>query len=91
MQLVGKFNFLKIEKGQTKPKDGEPCKNYLIVSLLDDNKNSCRFFVFNNELFTKLINSSFNCYQEVIATLDVSYFKENWNVQLQDLVISNGK
>lgn len=87
MQLLGEFTFLKMEKGKSKDE-----KEYLIVSLLDDDMNSCKFFVFSNEqnknLIKKLIEKTPNTYQKINCVISASYYKENWNLNLLDCDVS---
>lgn len=89
MKLLGEFTFLKLEKGQTK----EDKKDYLIVSLLDDEMNSCRFFIFVNKqnevLVKKLLEKTPNTYQKMNCVLSVSYYKDNWSVNLLDCDVMN--
>lgn len=90
MKLVGEFSFLKLEKGKTKDE-----KDYLVISLLDDEMNSCKFFIFNNKdnevLIEKLIKKTPNLYQKIDCVLNVSHYQDKWNVNLIDCdVVSNG-
>ena len=85
MQLVGKFTFLKMEKSHTKPNNNGEVKDFLLVSLLDDQQNLCRFFIFNQGFMQKLQLSNFKLYQELVGSLDVTFYKDNWNVSLKEL------
>lgn len=84
MKLLGEFTFVKIEKGQTK----DDKKDFLVVSLLDEELNSCRFFVFNETLMKKLLTKTPDIYKKLSAVLEVSYYKDNWNVNLADIDVN---
>ena len=83
MKLLGEFTFLKMEQAKTKDS-----KTFLTIHLLDENLNSCKFFVFNSDFQNKLISMKLDSYKKIKACLDVSYFKDSWNVSLVD--VANG-
>lgn len=80
MKLLGEFTFLKMEQGKTKDS-----KIFYTVHLLDENLNACKFFIFNSDFQRKLSQMKLDSYKKVKACLDVSYFKDTWNVSLADV------
>lgn len=84
MKLLGEFTFLKMERGQTK----ENKKDFLIVNLLDEDLNSCRFFVFDEIVMKKLLNKTPSSYKKLNCCIDVSFYKDNWNVALADVDVN---
>ncbi len=89
MKLLGEFVFLKLEKSKTKDEE----KDYLLLTLLDDDLNCNKFFIFvnkqNEALVKKLLEKTPDTYQKMNCVLSVSYYKENWSVNLLDCDVMN--
>ena len=81
MNLVGKFSFVKIEKGKAK----ETGKDFLFISLLDENKNMVRLFVSDTNFINYIINLKLDFNENVVCILDVFYYSDNWRVSLKDI------
>lgn len=83
MKLEQSFKFLKAEL-MKKKKTEENQKEivFLILHLLDEENNPCRFFVFKEELVNKIVNCNFLGLQDVICTLELKFTNNNWSVNL---------
>lgn len=80
MKFQSNFTYLKTE--QMKTKEGE--KNFLVLHLLDDQNNPCRFFIFDSNLMNKIINSNMSGLQDVLVTFTLNYTDKGWNVKIED-------
>lgn len=87
MKFVTSCLFLKMELKKSKDN-----KEYGIVSLLDDDQNSYKFFVFD-ELKNKFVSSNFQFAQKLDCAFQLSQYNNNWQVNLLDFkrVDNNGK
>lgn len=85
MKFEQNFKFLKAElMKKKKTEENQKETQFLLLNLLDDNNNPCRFFVFNADLINKILNSNFLGLQDVICTIEVK-FNNNWSVNLLDI------
>lgn len=84
MRLLGNFSFVKSELGRSKDN-----KDFLVVSLLDENRDSCRFFVYDKDLIDYIRNANLDFNESVLCCLDVSYFSDSWRVNLKELTKDN--
>lgn len=85
MKIEQNFKFLKVElMKKKKTEENQKETQFLILNLLDEDNNPCRFFVFNTDLISKITKSSFLGLQDVICTLEIK-FNNNWSVNLLDI------
>ena len=59
--------------------------DFLVLNLLDCDNNPCRFFVFNEDLYKKIIQSSYLGLQDVVIAFEVIFVNNNWNVRILDI------
>lgn len=84
MKFVEKCRFLKLEIAKTK-KDN---KEYGIISLLDEDNNSHRFFVFD-ELKNKFLGAGFKEFEQFEVLFEVYENNQAWNIRLLDFNRNN--
>lgn len=81
MQVVGNFIFVKFEKGISK----ESKNPFLVVHLLDNNKDTIRLFVSDDKLISRLSSLDLNIFENVVCSLDIRYYNDKWSVILSDI------
>lgn len=85
MKIEQNFKFLKAElMKRKKTEENQKESEFLVLNLLDEENNPCRFFVFNKDLINKIVNSNFLGLQDVICTLELK-FNNNWSVNLVNI------
>ena len=92
MTGVYKFTFLKAEKSHTKPNENGEVNDFLVVSLLDDELEQCKFMVFDEKVIQKITSSNFRIFQELLGSIHQKYYNNVWNIRLLELYADgNGK
>lgn len=85
MKIEQSFKFLKAElMKRKKTEENQKETEFLVLNLLDEDNNPCRFFIFNADLINKIVKSNFLGLQDVICTLELK-FNNNWSVNLLDI------
>lgn len=90
MKFVSQCKFLKVELLKSKDKT----KEYMLIALLDDEMNSHKFFVFNEDLKKKIVELGLKELDLIDCAFEVQENQDNgWRVNLLDLkrVVVNGK
>lgn len=81
MKYQDNFKFLKAE--QMKRKDNG--NSFLVLHLLDNENNPCRFFIFNADLMNKIVNSQLQGLQEITIAFTLAYGDKGWTVRVDDI------
>ena len=65
-------------------------KIYLIINVLDDDMESCRFFVFKEDLVNEIIQNAnkIKAMQKVLIDINLIYNGKNWNCYLDNILFS---
>lgn len=86
MKLEKEFTLLKIESKERKTKEGETSV-YLIISVLDEELNPCKFFVFNKKVIDEIFEDvqKSKAMSKVLITLNFSYDKV-WNCNVEKVL-----
>ena len=87
MEFKSNFKFLNLQVMQRKNANELPEdeKNYLIINLLDNGNNPCRFFIFNKDLMKKILSTSYLGLQELEIAFELNYSKDAWHVKVVDI------
>ncbi len=87
MEYQEEFKFLNVQVVRRKNADElkEEDRNFLIINLLDNKNNPCRFFIFDKNVMEKVLSSSYVGLQVLYITFDVVYNNQNWAVKLVDV------
>lgn len=83
MKYCEKFKFLNMQLNKRKNDDQ---KYYLVVNLLDNENNPCKFFCFNDSAISTITSRTINGLQDVTVDFDLTYSQNSWNVRLNDLI-----
>lgn len=78
MRFISRCRFLKAELNKSKEN-----KEYCVVSLLDDENNSHKFFIFE-DLKNKVLSEKLNEFEFLDCAFEASIYNNNWNVKLID-------
>lgn len=85
MKYQENFKFLKADlMKRKKTEENKTESEFMVLHLLDNENNPCRFFVFNKETIEKVKNYGFVGLQDVIISFEL-IFNNNWNVKLIDI------
>lgn len=86
MEYQDNFKFLNVQL--MKRKKTEENKNeseFLIINLLDCENNPCRFFVFNKDLYKKIIENRYVGLQDILISFELVFVNNNWSVRILDI------
>lgn len=90
MVLEGEFKFLKLEQKERKESEKLSAENkhYYILNLLDEDNTPVKFYSFNYEVSSKLIDLSkrISSLQDLLVKFSLEFSNNNWNVRLIDVV-----
>lgn len=79
-----KQDFIYLKKELRKMKKDEEERVYMILHMLDTDKNAVKFFIFNQDLITKIDNLDVADMQ--VLTLDLSLvFNQTWRLNVVDV------
>ena len=81
MKLKEDFMFLKSEEKIMKSDKGN---KYLIVDMLDKDRNACKFFIFNPIVQDKFRELNLSDMQLLTLELDL-VFNQNWRLNVVDV------
>ena len=89
MQIEKEFTLLHITKKNRTTKDNKN-QDYLIIDVLDEELNPCKFFVFNEEIVNQILNDSANAkaLQKVLIKCDFTYNGSLWNCNLIEMLFT---
>lgn len=86
MKYQDNFKFLNVQlMKRKKTEENKNVSDFLVLNLLDCDNNPCRFFVFNEDLYKKIIQSSYLGLQDVVIAFEVIFVNNNWNVRILDI------
>ena len=87
MKYTENFKFLNIQvvKKRNASELEENERNFLIINLLDENMNPCKFLVFDKEIIVKALNSHYLGLQDLEISFELLFSNDNWHVKLIDI------
>lgn len=92
MLLEGEFKFLKLEQKERKESEKlkDENKHYYILNLLDEENNPVKFYSFNYETSSKLIEicKDVKSLQDLLVKFSLDFSNNNWNVRLIDVSVT---
>lgn len=89
MKIEKEFTLLKIESKE-RTDDDENKRTYLIINVLDEDMETCKFFVFKDDLVNEIIKNAngVKAMQKVLIDLNLVYNGRLWNCNLEDILFS---
>ena len=89
MKIEKEFTLLKIESKERTDDDGN-ITAYLIINLLDEDMETCKFFVFKDDLVNEIIKNAngVKAMQKVLIDMNLIYNGRLWNCNLEDILFS---
>lgn len=85
MKYQDNFKFLKAEvMKRRKTEENKTESEFLVLHLLDNENNPCRFFVFSKDLIEKIKSNNYVGLQEVTILFELT-FGQAWNVRFLDI------
>lgn len=75
-----KYNSMKRKITETNKKESE----FIVLHLLDDENNPCRFFVFDEKVIDKIKSRNFVGLEDILVLFELT-FSQNWTVRLLDI------
>lgn len=86
MKCQDNFKFLNVQlMKRKKTEENKSGSEFLIINLLDNENNPCRFFVFNEDLFKKVIQNQYVGLQDILVTFELVFVNNNWSVRVLDI------
>lgn len=86
MRYQENFKFLNIElMKRKKTEENKKESEFLILNLLDNENNPCRFFVFNEDLVKKVLQNQYVGLQDILVDFALVFNNNNWTVRLLDV------
>lgn len=89
MKIEKEFTLLKIESKE-RTDDDENKRTYLIINVLDEDMEICKFFVFKDDLVNEIIKNTngVKAMQKVLIDMNLVYNGRLWNCNLEDILFS---
>lgn len=89
MKIEKEFTLLKIESKE-RTDDDENKRTYLIINVLDEDMETCKFFVFKDDLVNEIIKNAnaVKAMQKVLIDMNLVYNGRLWNCNLEDILFS---
>lgn len=89
MKIEKEFTLLKIESKE-RTDDDENKRTYLIINVLDEDMETCKFFVFKDDLVNEIIKNTngVKAMQKVLIDMNLVYNGRLWNCNLEDILFS---
>ena len=85
MKYQENFKFLKAESMKRKITETNKTESeFLVLHLLDNENNPCRFFVFSKDIIEKIKHSNYMGLQDVSIIFELT-FSNTWGVRLLDI------
>lgn len=89
MKIEKEFTLLKIESKE-RTDDDENKRTYLIINVLDEDMETCKFFVFKDDLVNEIIKNAngVKAMQKVLIDMNLVYNGRLWNCNLENILFS---
>ena len=86
MEYQENFKFLNLQIMQKKNQElKENERKFIVLNLLDNQNNPCKFFIFKTELVEKLLSLNLVGLQDLLIRFRLSYSNNIWNVNVLDI------
>ena len=89
MKIEKEFTLLKIESKERTDDNGNK-STYLIINVLDEDMETCKFFVFKDNLVDEIIKNAngVKAMQKVLIYMNLVFNGRLWNCNLEDILFS---